>query len=106
MNIEQTLEQLAREGYPHKVDVVERVMAAVEQKPYLRPVRRRVSWRPVGAAVAAAVALVAAVGFVLPLLRTYDEADMSSMIAEANDYSSWGAVEEAAENPIEFLYEE
>ncbi len=106
MNIEETLEQMARQTYSHKVDVVEDVMATVSQRPYLRPVHRQVRWRPVGTAVAAAVALLLVVGFAMPFLRSYNEDDMSSMMVQANDYASWGTVEQAAVNPIEFLFEE
>lgn len=106
MNIEETLEQLAQQTCPRKVDVVDSVMATVSQHPYLRPVSKHTYWRPIGAAAAAAVALLLAVGIAVPLLRPYDEDDMSSMIAQVNDYSAWTSVEDVAENPIEFLYEE
>ena len=106
MNIDQTLEQLSRLEYPRQVDVVEGVMAEVAKRPYLRPVHRAPAWRRIGTVAAAAVALLFVVNLALPYFRSYDEAGMGSMIAQANDYSSWYGVEEVAYNPIECLYDE
>ena len=57
MTLEQRLDQLAQLQYPHKVDVVDSVMTQVSQRPYLRPVRRSVTWRYISIAAAAVVAL-------------------------------------------------
>lgn len=104
MNIEETLEQMAGQTYPKKVDVVEGVMATVSQRPYLRPVRKPVEWRRISTVAAAAVAVLFVVGLLVPILRPYDNEGMGSMIAQVNDYSSWGMIEEGAINPIECLY--
>ncbi len=105
MNIDQTLEQLARQQYPRQVDVVDRVMAQVEQHPYLQP-RRRPLWQPIGAAAAACAALLLILNVATFRLRSYDEASMGVAIAQANDYASWNTVEDCAVNPYESLYEE
>jgi hypothetical protein len=106
MTIEDTLEQLSHQQYPHQVDVVDRVMAQVEQHPYLQPVRHRVvSWQRIGAVAAAAVVALVAVNVTL-FHDNYDNEGMGSMIAQVNDYSTWNTVEEAAVNPLEYLYEE
>lgn len=104
MNIEQTLEQLAAQQYPQKVDVVDRVMAEVSKQPQLRPTYRKINWQRASAFAAAAVVALIAVNVLSVHTRSYDEADMGSMIAQVNDYSSWNTVEEAAVNPIEYLY--
>ena len=110
MKIDEQLEQLARMQCPQQVDVTDRVMAQVMQRPYLRPqyssLRRGKIWRTIGvAAVAASLALVV-VNVTSVYTRSYDEEGMGSMIAQFNDYSSWNTVEEAAVNPYEYLYEE
>lgn len=106
MNIDQTLEQLKQLNYPKQVDVVDKVMAQVSQKPYLRPVQHRPLWtRIVATAAAAAVALLL-VNVLSITLRSYDEAGMGNTLAQLNDYGSWGSVEEVALNPYESLYEE
>ena len=106
MNIDQTLEQLARLQYPHRVDVTDRVMAHAMQHPYLQPVHRGRTWRRVSAVAAAAVVALLAVNVVSVYTRSYDLDGMGSLIAQANDYSSWNTVEQAAVNPIESIYEE
>lgn len=106
MTIEDTLEQLSRQQYPHQVDVVERVMAQVEKHPYLRPMHRRaVNWQRIGAVAAAAVVALVAVNVTL-FHDNYDNEGMGSMIAQVNDYSTWNTVEESAVNPLEYIYEE
>lgn len=106
MMIEETLEQLAALQYPKKVDVVGCVMAEVGKKPYLRPVHRTVRWQRISAVAAVAAVVLVAVNVLTVHTRNYDEAGIGSMIAQVNDYSSWGTVEEAALNPIEYFYEE
>lgn len=105
MTLEQTLEQLSQQQYPHKVDVVDRVMAQVQQKPYLRPVRRSIGWRQISIAAAAVVALfVVNITFFRP--SSFSNEDMGYAISQFNDFSSWNTVEEAALNPMEPLFEE
>ena len=85
MNIDQTLEQLSHLQYPRQVDVTERVMAQV------------MGVDPDQVSVKATT---------MVYTRSYDDEGMGSMIAQANDYSSWNTVEEMAVNPYEYLYEE
>lgn len=105
MTIDQTLEQLAKQQYPEKVDVVDRVMAQVEQHPYLQRVTPRFQWQRFSAIAAAAVVALVAVNVVL-FHSDYDDDGIGSMIAQVNDYSSWNTIEYAAVNPIESLYDE
>ena len=106
MTLEQQLDKLAQLQYPHKVDVVDSVMAQVTQRPYLRPVRRSVTWRYISIAAAAAVVALFIVNITIFRPAAYSNEDMGFAIAQFNDYSSWSTVEEAAVNPFEFLYEE
>lgn len=106
MNIDQTLEQLSHLQYPRQVDVTDRVMAQVAQQPYLRPVHRGHLFRRIGIAAVAAVLVLMVVNVTTIYTRSYDDEGLGSMIAQANDYSSWAPVEEAAINPYEYLYEE
>lgn len=106
MDIEQTLEQLSQLRYPQQVDVTERVMAQVSQRPYLQPVHRSHIWRRISLVAAAAVVAIVLLNVAFVYTRPYDLDGMGSIIAQANDYSSWYPVEEAAVNPIEYLYED
>jgi len=112
VTIDEQLEQLAHLECPRQVDVTDRVMSQVMQHPYLQTQQnRQVSshapvWRRIGIVAAAAVATILIVNVASLYTRSYDEEGMGSMIAQVNDYSSWNAVEEAAVNPIECLYEE
>lgn len=106
MTLEQRLDQLAAQQYPHKVDVVDSVMAQVSQKPYLRPVRRSIGWRQVGIAAAAAVVALFIVNITVFRPAGCSNEDMGYAIAQFNDYSSWNTVEEAAVNPFEYMYDE
>lgn len=105
MTLEQQLDKLAQLQYPHKVDVVDSVMAQVTQRPYLRPVRRSVTWRYISIAAAAVVALFI-VNITIFRPAAYSNEDMGFAIAQFNDYSSWSTVEEAAVNPFDYIYEE
>ena len=106
MTLEETLSILSRQQYPHNVDVVDRVMAAVESKPYLQPRRHNVILkRTAVVAAVAAVALLIANAAGLNLFG-HNESDMGTLISQVNDYSSWNTIESAAVNPIEYLYEE
>lgn len=106
MTLEQTLEQLSQQQCPHKVDVVDRVMAQVQQKPYLRPVRRSIGWKQISVAAAAAVVALFIVNITIFKPTSLSNEDMGYAISQFNDYSSWNTVEEAAANPLESLYEE
>lgn len=106
MTLEQTLEQLSQQQYPHKVDVVDRVMAQVQQKPYLRPVRRSIGWRQISITAAAAVVALFIVNITFYRPASLSNEDMGLAISQFNDYSSWNTVEEAALNPMEPLFEE
>ena len=108
MTIDERLEQLAGLEYPGKVDVVDRVMAEVSKKPYLRPVHRKVSWQRISAVAAAAAVLLVVVNIAVFHPFGYDDEGLGTMIAQVNDYSSWNTVEEAAydDNPIAYLYDD
>lgn len=106
MTLEQTLEQLSQQQYPHKVDVVDCVMAQVQQKPYLRPVRRSIGWRQISIAAAAAVVALFVVNITFFRPSSFSNEDMGYAISQFNDFSSWNTVEEAALNPMEPLFEE
>lgn len=111
MNIDQTLEHLSHLQCPRQVDVTDRVMEQVMQRPYLQPQyptrkNRAPLLRRIGiVAVAASLALVV-LNVAVVYTRPYDEESMESTIAQLNDYSSWNTVEEVAVNPYEYLYEE
>lgn len=106
MTLEQTLQQLSHLECPRQVDVVDRVMAQVADQPYLQPVHRRSLWKLIGATAAAAVVALVLINVLSVYTRTYDDAGLGIALMQANDYSSWSTVEEAAPNPIEYLYEE
>ena len=107
MNIDQTLEQLASLQYPKQVDVTDRVMEQVTQRPYLQPVRHnsRQLWTRISAVAAVAAVVLVAVNVTSLYTRSYDVEGMGNTLAQLNDYSAWTTVEEAA-NPYEYLYEE
>lgn len=106
MTLEQTLEQLSKQEYPRKVDVVDRVMDQVRQHPYLQPARRTVNWRHISVAAAAAVVALFIVNITVFRPSSLSNEDMGITISQFNDYSSWSTVEEPAVNPYEYLYEE
>lgn len=107
MTIEETLKQIAGQQCPYQVDVVDRVMAEVCQKPYLRPVHRRVNWQRISAVAAAAVVALVVVNVAFFRTMGYDNEGLGSMMAQVNDYSSWNTIEDAAtDNPISYLYDE
>lgn len=106
MTLEQRLEQLSQQEYPHKVDVVGSVMAQVQQKPYLHPVRRSIGWKQISVAAAAAIVALFIVNITFYKPTSLSNEDMGYAIAQFNDYSSWNTVEEAVVNPLEALYEE
>ena len=88
--------------------MTDRVMAHAMQHPYLRPAQRTTTplWRRIGIATVAAVFVIMLVNVTTVYTRSYDDEGLGSMIAQANDYSSWNTVEEMALNPYEYLYEE
>ena len=106
MNIDQTLEQLSQLRCPRQIDVTEGVMSHAMQHPYLRPVHRTPVWRRIGTIAAAAVVALVVINVTTVYTRSYDDEGLGSMIAQANDYSSWNTVEELAVNPYEYLYDE
>ena len=93
MTIEQQLDELAGQEYPKKVDVVDRVMAEVEKKPYLRPVHNRVNWQRISVIAAAAVVALVAVNVVVFNTGSLDNGSQGIPIAQDND---WNTVEEEA----------
>ena len=106
MTVDEGLKELANQQYPHTVDVVQGVMAQVSAHPYLQPRRQVAVWQRVVSATMAAAIAALIVNFVVLNMRSYDEDDISYMISQVHDYNYYNAVEEAAENPIAYLYEE
>ncbi len=113
MNIDEQLKQLSQQTCPRQVDVVDSVMAHVRQHPYLQPVaapsavhrRRWVPWASLTAA-AAAVALVV-VNITPAVASSYNEEQIGTMMAYVSDCDNYySPVESAAENPIEYLYDD
>lgn len=106
MTIDEGLQELARQQYPRRVDVVEGVMAQVRQHPYLRPVRQVRTWQRIASSAVAAVLLALVVSTVVVRLQANNDAGIGSMIAQVQDYGYYAAtVEESALNPIEYIYE-
>lgn len=108
MTIEQQLENLSRQTCPKQVDVVDSVMDVVSKKPYLQPVHRnnRRIWRIVATTVAAAVVALI-VNVTVLYTHNYDDEGLGMMMAQVNDYSSYsvmGTVEDAAVDPLEYVY--
>lgn len=85
MTTEQQLDELARLEYPKKVDVVDKVMAEVGQKPYLRPVHKPIRWQR--------IATIAAVAVVLFNSGTTDNASQGISVPSDN---TWTTVEDEA----------
>ena len=101
MNIEEQLQQLSRQTCPQQVDVVDAVMAQVRRHPYLRPVHKNTAvWR---AAALTAAAVAAIVVFNVATVHSYDEDQISEMMAYVSDYDSYLSVESAAE-PLDYIY--
>ena len=106
MTIDEGLNQLARQQYPHTVDVVQTVMSQVRQHPYLQPVHRVHTWQRITSSAVAAVLLAIVVSTVVVRIQANNEAGIGSMIAQVQDYGYYGStVEEPALNPIECIYE-
>ena len=106
MNIEEQLQELAKQSCPRQVDVVGSVMSEVRKHPYLQPRHTATAWvkKPATWALTAAAAVAALVVINIGG-PTYDDQQISSMIASVSDYSYYCPVESAAENPIEFIYD-
>lgn len=108
MTIEQQLENLSRQTCPKQVDVVDSVMEVVSKKPYLQPVHRnrRQAWRIV-ATTAAAVVVALIVNVTILFTHSCDDEGLGLMMAQVNDcssYPAWNAVEDAAVDPLEYVY--
>ena len=108
MTIEQQLENLSRQTCPKQVDVVDSVMEVVSKKPYLQPVHRNrhQAWRIV-ATTAAAVVVALIVNVTMLYTHSYDDEGLGLMMAQVNDcssYPAWNAVEDAAVDPLEYVY--
>ena len=108
MTIEQQLENLSRQTCPKQVDVVDSVMDVVSKKPYLQPVHRnnRQIWRIVATTAAAAVVALI-VNVTVLYTHNYDDEGLGMMMAQENDcssYPAWNAVEDAAVDPLEYVY--
>ena len=106
MTVDEGLKELACQQYPHKVDVVQGVMSQVSAHPYLQPRHHVAVWQRVVSATMAAAIAVLIVNFLVVNIRSYNEDNISYMISQVHDYNYYNAVEEAAENPIAYIYDE
>lgn len=106
MTVDEGLKELARQQYPHQVDVVQGVMAQVSQHPYMQPRRQVAVWQRVVSTAVAAAIVALLINVVVVNVRSYDEDDIGYMISQVHDYNYYGAVEEAADNPIAYIYDE
>lgn len=108
MNIDEQLQELSRQTCPRQVDVVDSVMAQVRQHPFMitphSTLTKKVVWRRV--ALTAVAAMTALVVLNISFRPSYDETQISDMMAYVSDYDYYSPVEDLAENPIEFLYED
>lgn len=115
MNIDEQLQELSQLTCPRQVDVVDAVMNEVRQHPYLitkslshsatqSPRHRKVVWRRI--ALTAVAAMAALVVINLSFRPSYNEEQIGTMLAYVSDYDYYLPVEELAENPIEFLYDD
>lgn len=101
MTLEQKLDKIAGTEYPHKVDVVDGVMAEVEKHPYMRPKHAGVAWGRISTIAASIAVMVIGTGVVLNLVRTPDgEADGGFGAA---DNPAWNTVEEPAVAPADTI---
>ena len=106
MTVDEGLKELARQQYPHNVDVVQSVMAQVRMHPYLQPRRQVATWQRIVSATMAAAIVALLVNLVVVNLRSYDEDGIGYMISQVHDYNYYGSSVEEAVNPIEYIYEE
>lgn len=112
MNIDEQLKQLAQQTCPKQVDVVDSVMAEVRKHPYLQPVAtpvapRKTRWVPwASLSAAAAVVGLVVLNFTPASAASYNEEQISSMMASVADYDYYSPVESSAENPIDYLYDD
>lgn len=117
MNIDEQLQELSQLTCPRQVDIVDAVMKEVRQHPYLmrsvetRPAassretnKKIVVWRRI--ALTAVAAMAALVVINLSFRPSYNEEQIGTMLAYVSDYDYYLPVEELAENPIEFLYDD
>lgn len=94
MTIDQKLDEIANMQYPHNVDVVDKVMSEVEQKPYLRPTSR-IGNKPLFGSIAASFVAILVIGFGAGMLfGAFDNTDFS--VAEGGDTPQWTTIEEQA----------
>ena len=106
MTVDEGLNQLAAMQCPRKVDVVDGVMAYANAHPYMMPVRRTNVWRRVVSSSVAAVLLAAVASVVVLRIQVNNDAGIGSAIAQVQDYGYYSSsIEEAALNPIEYIYE-
>lgn len=108
MTVDESIKELAALRYQGKVDVVESVMAEVSKHPYMRPVRKAVQpWQRIVSTTVAAAIVALVVNVVTVRMHSYDEAGIGSMISQVHNYEYYGStVEDCAENPIEYFYNE
>ena len=105
MSLEQQLDELSQMTCPRQVDVVDVVMSQVRQRPYLIAKPRHTLVRRI-ALSAAAVAAVAVIAVPALMHRSFNHEQVSSMIASVQDYDYYSHIESAADNPLEYLYDD
>lgn len=96
-NIELRLAQMRDVHCPHKVDVTDRVMAAIASQPHPKSAPLR-PWYRYAAVVAACVAALFAVNLTLLYTRSFDEAQIGSLISDVYSYdvADVSAIEESS----------
>jgi hypothetical protein len=109
MTIEEKLKEVGALQCPVRVDVVDSVMERVRQKELHEVAgsslpKRLFTWGGSLAAAAVVALLLVNVLAVKPV-ATSDQ-QLGEMIASLQDFESYGAVEDAALEPIDFLYGE
>ena len=97
-NIELRLAQMRDVHCPHKVDVTDRVMAAIASQPASSKVRPLRPWYRYAAVVAACVAALFAVNLTLLYTRSFDKAQIGSLISDVYSYdvADVSAIEESS----------
>ena len=86
IDIDETLNDLKQTTLDHQIDVVDRVMAAVEARPTLKVVRRRSAVLRWSMTAAAAAVLMILFNVTLLYTRDYNEAQIGDMIAGVYSY--------------------
>lgn len=101
------IQQLREINYPGQVDVTDRVMQQIAQRPLLVPAPAH-RWKRISIVAAACAALFVAVNFALIYTRDYNVSQIGSCLAEVYDYHAdygSGETDYYTLGGIESLYE-